>query len=170
MRLFGISVVLLACAACNTSPPGQGAVKPEPAKTEAKPSEPKTADPKTAPAKLGAPISDGVTVALTDVAKNPAGYKDKTIITTGTVTAVCEHAGCWMEIEDDLGSAHVKMAGHAFAIPRSASGRKARVQARLLEAGQKVEGHHDDCNGEAEQQTGKPLPKLQLVATGVELL
>jgi hypothetical protein len=168
MRLFGISVVLLVCA-CNSPPaPGAGSVKPEPpAKAQAKAVQP-NAD--TGPAKLGAPIVEGVAVALTEVAKNPSGYKDKSIITTGTVTAICEHAGCWMEIKDDLGSAHIKMAGHAFTIPRSASGRKARVQASLLESGQKVAGHHDDCNAEAEQQTGKPLPQLQLVATGVELL
>jgi hypothetical protein len=40
--------------------------------------------------------------------------------------------GCWMEIKDDAGEAHIKMAGHAFFVPKTASGRKARVLATLV--------------------------------------
>jgi hypothetical protein len=145
-------------------------VKPEPAPVAEKAAPPAEKVDTKAPQALGDRIAGGEAVALTDLATKPSAFKGKTVVTSGTVTAVCEHAGCWMEIKDDRGSAHIKMAGHAFAIPRSASGRKARVQGSLLETGQKVQGHHDDCNAEAEQQTGKELPKLQMVATGVELL
>jgi hypothetical protein len=118
--------------------------------------------------KLGAAFTAGTpTVALADVAKNPAAYKGKTITTSGTVTSVCQHMGCWMEMKDDATQAHIKMAGHDFFVPKSASGRKARVQATL------VPGANDDdeaeCNNEAAQQMGHPVAKLQLEATGVEL-
>lgn len=128
--------------------------------------------------KLGAPI-DGSTqsVTLSDVAKTPGAYTNKELVTTGTVTAVCQHMGCWMEIKDDAnGEAHVKMAGHKFFVPKTASGKKARIMAKLVPnaddgacAGE-GEAHGQGCKAEAEQQMGHPLAKLELVADGVELL
>ena len=74
--------------------------------------------------RLGAPIEASASVALGDVAKNPNAFVGKTFATTGTVTAVCQHMGCWMEIKDDASEAHIKMAGHAFFVPKTASGPK----------------------------------------------
>jgi hypothetical protein len=127
-------------------------------------------------------------VALADVAKSPDAYVGKTFTTTGTVTAVCQHMGCWMEIKDDASAAHIKMAGHAFFVPKTASGRKARVLATLVKAdapqaaceneghegmaaaGGGAKGKAKGCKAEAENQLGRPLAKLELVAQGVELL
>jgi hypothetical protein len=117
---------------------------------------------------LGAAIAPGTpSVALADVAKNPATYRGKTITTTGTVTSVCQHMGCWMEMKDDATQAHIKMAGHDFFVPKTASGHKARVQATLVPSADDDE--EKECNNEAAQQMGHPLAKLQLEATGVEL-
>ncbi len=123
---------------------------------------------------LGAPIpANAPAVALADVAKNPSAYDGKTFMTTGTVTAVCQSMGCWMEIKDDGGQAHIKMAGHGFFVPKTSSGHKAKVLATLT-----VEPDscgEDDCRPKAAKATdGKPsaeakLAKLQLVASGVEL-
>lgn len=139
--------------------------------------------------RLGAPIeASAQKVALADVAKAPSTYVGKTFATTGTVTAVCQHMGCWMEIKDDASEAHIKMAGHAFFVPKTASGRKARVLAKLVKAEDKGscegEGHEGmaaanaaggkgekkGCRAEAEEQLGRPLAKLELVAEGVELM
>lgn len=143
---------------------------------------------------LGAPIENSVPrAALSDVAKAPQNFVGKTFVTTGTVTAVCEHMGCWMEIKDDAGEAHIKMAGHKFFVPKNASGRKARVLATLEkndaagsceegEPGMAAEGAPADstkhgstkpkasCRDEAEAQLGRPLAKLSLIAEGVELM
>src|SRR5262245_24543188 len=118
-------------AACNTgaksSPPAPG-----PAPTPAPPAPASTAE---GVLRLGAPIEASANkVALSDIAKSPNTYVDKTFATTGTVTAVCQHMGCWMEIKDDASAAHIKMAGHAFFVPKTASGRKARVLAKLEKA------------------------------------
>src|SRR4051794_33636262 len=95
-----------------------------------------TAAPVTAPTKgalqLGAAIGADPVVALADVAKNPGAFKGRTITTTGTVTAVCQNMGCWMEIKDEKSQAHIKMAGHNFFVPKTASGHKAKVQAKLV--------------------------------------
>ena len=141
--------------------------------------------------RLGSPIdSSAQKVALSDVAKAPSSYLNKTFATTGTVTAVCQHMGCWMEIKDDASEAHIKMAGHAFFVPKTASGKKARILATLVKADENAacegEGHEGmaaaagggadkpkgkgGCRAEAETQLGRPLAKLELVAQGVELM
>jgi hypothetical protein len=96
-----------------------------------------------------------------------------------------------MEIKDDSGEAHIKMAGHAFLVPKTASGRKARVLATLEKnaddgaCGEEAEGKMaaaggaapgekhakgKGCKAEAEAQLGRPLAKLELIAEGVELM
>lgn len=142
---------------------------------------------------LGTPIETKETVALSEIAKNPQSWLGKTFATTGTVTAVCQHMGCWMEIKDDASEAHIKMAGHTFFVPKTASGRRARVLATLEKSeasgaceegpegmsaagssGVHAEGKEpkgkSGCRAEAEAQLGRPLAKLELVAQGVELM
>ncbi len=169
-------LALLFVAGCNTGSsarPDEGSSpKPAPAPTTA----PSPAD--TSTTKLGAAIdASAPKIALSEVAKNPDAYVGKTFATTGTVTAVCQHMGCWMEIKDDQGEAHIKMAGHSFFVPKTASGKKARVLATLVKGEEKGCGgeNHGEakgkgCRDEAESQLGRPLAKLELEAKGVELL
>jgi Rieske Fe-S protein len=127
---------------------------------------------------MGAAVPEGPSLTLASIAKDPSAYLGKTVVTTGTVQAVCQHMGCWMTLKDDAqAEAFVRMAGHSFFIPKSANGRKARVQARLVdsEAPAKACGagagaeHKMGCKEEAEKTNGKPLAKLELEALGVEL-
>ena len=124
---------------------------------------------------LGAPIpTASKVVALADVAKDPAAFKGQSITTAGTVTSVCQHMGCWMEIKDDASQAHIKMAGHGFFVPKTASGHKAKVMATIVSDDDDSNGpacmhSGGDCKLEAEKQMGHKLAKLQLEATGVEL-
>lgn len=155
-----LSVMTMGAVACKADPPAP-TVAPEP-------------PPAKKGQQLGAPIDPAApTVALGDVAKNPDQYVGKTFTTSGTVTAVCAHMGCWMEIKDDAGQAHIKMAGHKFFVPKNASGKKARVVAKLEKDASPScsdEGEKGGCRAEAEEQLGRPLAKLELVADGVELL
>jgi hypothetical protein len=148
-------LALLALAACAPSdpPPAASKAPPPPVKAAAA----------AAATTLGDPIT-AQDVALTTIAKDPKTYKDKVVATSGTVTAVCQHMGCWMELKDDSGEAHVVLSGHKFFVPKTASGRRARVQAKVLQT-----KDDDECTQEAAEQTGKPVAKLQLEATGVEL-
>jgi Rieske Fe-S protein len=185
---------LVTAAACDT---GSKTTPPAPTAT---PTPTPTPAPSPSPAaaegvlRVGAPIeASAQKVALSDVAKTPNAYVGKTFATTGTVTAVCQHMGCWMEIKDESSEAHIKMAGHAFLVPKTASGRKARVLAKLVKAEPEGacdgEGHEGmsasaanepgakpgaakgkGCRAEAEAQLGRPLAKLELVAEGVELM
>ncbi|MGA2451291.1 MAG: DUF4920 domain-containing protein [Polyangiaceae bacterium] len=108
---------------------------------------------------LGQPISASETVAIADVAHDPGRFEGRTFATTGKVTAVCQEAGCWMEIGDDQAQAHVRMHGHSFFVPKTASGRVARVQATVVA---KRAGSPDSCEGSR-------LSQVELDATGVEL-
>jgi len=206
MRRPGLSLLVigsligLALAGCNTGPKdtevrAEPKSAPAPSPAPAPENAPSTPD---GALHLGAPIDTSVQkIALGDVAKNPSAFVGKKFATTGTVTAVCQHMGCWMEIKDDASEAHIKMAGHAFFVPKTASGHKARVLATLVK--NEAEGACADegmaaageatspagggasananapkaksgCRAEAEAQLGRPLAKLELVAEGVELL
>ena len=110
---------------------------------------------------LGGPVTAAL-VPLSDIAKNPGQYANKTIATEGEITSVCQEMGCWMEIKDASGMAHVRMHGHKFFIPKSASGRMARVQATVLAT-------PDEGCGDSPPPPSKPLAKVDLDATGVEL-
>lgn len=169
------SLAFVVLAACNAAP------APEPTKSDVRVTpEPKVEAPKVEAAsvlKLGAPITTGAEpTTLAAVAKTPDAFAGKSFTTTGTVSAVCQHRGCWMELTDEGFDAHVKMAGHAFFVPRTAAGKKARVMGRLVQAPEAAmcDGQHEGagkgCKAEAEQQLGRPLAKLELVADGVEIL
>jgi hypothetical protein len=183
--IFVLASLLLALVGCDSKDK-----KAEPAPSAAPATSASAVQPAAEDAlRLGAPIEASVQkVALADVAKAPSSFVGKTFATTGTVTAVCQHMGCWMEIKDDASEAHIKMAGHSFFVPKTASGRKARVLAKLEKAdgksgaceegegmsaagGEKAAaGEKKGCRAEAEAQLGHPLAKLELVAEGVELM
>jgi Domain of unknown function (DUF4920) len=118
----------------------------------------------TSTLKLGAPMTTAELIPLARLAKDTRGYLDRPIKTEGKVTAVCQAMGCWMEISDASTEVHIKMAGHSFFVPKTASGRQAIVEGRLL-----AKPGDGECEKEAEQATGKTV-KLELEATGVELL
>ena len=158
MRTFAL--VLLAAAACNRAPASDKHAD-KPATTAEKP-----AATAASANKVGEPISaTAPVVALADVMKNPAAYKGKSFVTSGTVTAVCQEMGCWMEIKDADTEAHIKMAGEKFSVPKTSAGHTARVQGTIVD----VAGGDEDCAQEAAEQTGKQVAKIQLEATGVEL-
>jgi len=147
--LLALPLVLL--AACAKDPP-PGVDPPAPA------------TPVHAPLQLGEPISaQTVALKLDDIATRPADYRGKTIATSGVVTAVCQEMGCWMEIKDDKSAAHIRMHGHSFFVPKTASGHHARVLATLVDADDKTEC--DEEGGDA----GHATAKVELDATGIEL-
>lgn len=117
--------------------------------------------------RFGEPITETTDTSLASIASSPADYTDKTIRTTGKVTAVCQAAGCWMEIGDETSRAHIKMSGHSFFVPKTAGGHTAIVQG-IVKGGPPVDecGAKDSCGG----ADNGALAKLEIVATGVEFI
>lgn len=152
---FAFSATL---AACSTAPQPSEA----PVATAVSPSEKAPAKP--ARATYGSALDDQAPrVALDDLLKEPSRFADRTIRTEGTISAVCQGMGCWLEIGDPKSKAHVKLGGHKFFVPKDSAGKHAEVEARVLPA---VDDGH--CESEAAEQTGK-VAKVELLASGVEL-
>ena len=118
--------------------------------------------------KFGATITETNTTALSSLMSEPGRYSSKTVRTEGVVSAVCQSMGCWMEIADDSGQAHIKMAGHAFFIPKNASGHHAVVQGKLLNAAGPACASND-CNAGSTPNAGRG-EQAQIEATGVQFL
>ena len=146
-------ISLLALLACSRHEP------PAPAPAAPAPVASASAAPATT-LTLGQPITSPL-VSLSDIAHDPARYRDKVIATSGKVTSVCREMGCWMELQDASGQAHVRMHGHSFFVPKTSPGHLARVQATVVKAA----GAADDC----EEKSSAGVAKIELDATGVEI-
>lgn len=119
---------------------------------------------RSAAVRLGAPITVTERTSLAAIIATPARFSGQTVRLEGTVSAVCQSAGCWMQLNDTEQRVHIKMHGHSFFVPRNASGRHARVQGTVISGN--PNGH---CEQEAAEQTGQPVARLEIDATGVEL-
>ena len=108
---------------------------------------------------FGTAITATEKATLVDIAKAPASFKGKTLVTTGKVTRVCQEQGCWMAIKDTTTNATVRMHGHTFFVPTTSAGKDARVQGTVVLT---KDGHECD---EAEAVGAE----LEIDATGVEL-
>lgn len=158
MRTLALACVVIASAAgCQAGSPGAP-------KASAAPVASASAAPARVAARYGAPLGASPLVPLASIARDTARYAGQVVRTEGTVTAVCQQAGCWMEIGDQATDAHVRFGGHKFLVPKSSSGKHAVVQGLVL--AQPDEG---ECEGEAKAATGKPV-RLEIDATGVELM
>jgi hypothetical protein len=172
--LFSTSAVLtlaLALGACakqpdpspSASPDPQGVTPPKAAQAAAlKPLDKK---------QFGAAITEPNSTPLASLVKEPSKFANQTVRTEGVAVAVCKSMGCWMEIADDSGQAHIKMAGHSFYVPKDANGHRARIQGKVIPAAEVQDtcASKDGCREHAEQETGK-VAKIEIEATGVEFL
>jgi hypothetical protein len=175
LLLWALPILAALATGCETSPHARVAPDPTPKTTPLSqapaaqataqaPAAQATAAQARSKVSYGDPVSTkNQLVSLSDLLKNPSAYADKTIRTEGVVTAVCQGRGCWLELGDDRGMAHVKLGAHKFFVPKSSSGQHAVVEARVMP--QVDKGH---CEMEAEEQTGK-VAKVELDASGVEL-
>jgi hypothetical protein len=117
--------------------------------------------------KFGSEITEKASTPLDQLVRQPGKFAAKTVRTEGVVSAVCKSMGCWMEIADTSGLAHIKMAGHSFFVPKDSTGHRAVIQGKVVNAAPPEDG--DDCTEEARQQTGQ-VAKVEIEATGVEFV
>lgn len=171
-KFFVLSAITLALGACaaKEEAPKEQASAPAIAPTEAPKPVAATAEvikPLTQK-KFGQPVTETKATTLTDLVKEPGKFSDQTVRTEGVVSAVCKSMGCWMEIADSSGQAHIKMAGHSFFVPRDASGHRAVIQGKVMpsnaEKGQC--GADDGCG----QGASSKLAKVEIEATGIEFV
>jgi hypothetical protein len=170
LTLTSLTLVLFA-AACSKSEPASDSVAQAPTPT------PTTAVPQQAAAegikpltqkKFGQPVTETKTTALPELVKDASKFSEQTVRTEGVVSNVCKSMGCWMEIADSSGQAHIKMAGHAFFVPRDCAGHRAVVQGKVMPANAEKTtcGDNDGCG----QGKSAEMAKVEIEATGIEFI
>jgi hypothetical protein len=80
-----------------------------------------------------APTLSGAALDVEQVLAAPKTYLQQRIKCQGTVSRVCEAAGCWLELRADVAGAglRVPMAGHSFFVPQTIIGKRAVVEGTL---------------------------------------
>jgi hypothetical protein len=114
---------------------------------------------------FGAELSEREPLALTALIESPAEYDGQIVQTVGTISAVCERMGCWMEMkaDEDGPAIRVPMAGHSFFLPRDVSGARATVEG-TVEVAELPADWQEHLEGEGAQAADQTLA---ISATGV---
>lgn len=167
MRKPILFALTLALAACAKEPPPPATTAPVPS-SDTGGVRSATAEPKVPLSQktFGASITEKTSTPLATLLEDPTKFGGKTVRTEGVVTAVCQSMGCWMEIGDDTGQIHIRMAGHSFFVPKKSSGHRAIVQGTVVAPEELACG--DGCR----EHAGDPgkMAKVELEATGVEFV
>jgi hypothetical protein len=122
----------------------------------------------------GSGVSLATATPLAQLLESPAAFEGRTVRIDGTVTAVCEHMGCWMSFTADGVPAGqtflVKVDDGVIVFPVTAKGRRASAQGVI----ERVPGNPEAqsaANEHAQHAAGAGAPApapvaWQLKATG----
>jgi|GEM_PF-1727295 len=109
--------------------------------------------------------ADRETVELAALIASPNDYAGQVVKTEGTISAVCQRMGCWMEMTTAEGgpAIRVPMAGHSFFLPKDVSGARATIEGsfEVAELPAATQEHLREEGAQAADQS------LAITATGV---
>lgn len=116
-----------------------------------------------APKTFGKALTGMKPTPLADVL---ASAKDgQSVCLEGTIAAVCQTKGCWLELKQGDQAVHVTFEGYSFFVPKDSAGKNVRLEGKLLVKEPKPEEvEHKKAEGAASAGS-----KVSVVATGVEL-
>ena len=80
---------------------------------------------------IGKPMEDRPAVHFAVVDATPEKFLEQTLLVEATVTAVCQNAGCWMQIQDQGRTALVRWetgCGGEYSFPKDAAGKRVVIQ------------------------------------------
>jgi hypothetical protein len=109
MKLPITAVLLVALAGCQSAQP-----EPAPIVFEGEP--------------YGEELTLAALTPVSDIVASPDAYVGERVLIEGTVTDVCDKAGCWMQIESGSAEIQVKVDDGVIVFPTSARGRTALVE------------------------------------------
>lgn len=121
----------------------------------------------------GAKLSGAPAVALADLLLKPEPFSGKVITLEGKVRQVCQKKGCWMEIAavEKGPGVRVNFKDYAFFVPKTASGRHAKIEGevKVAELSEERAKHYESEGAQVTRgKDGKPR-EIQLIAVAVEL-
>lgn len=134
---------------------------------------------------FGEGVSLASTLPVSDVFSQVDELSGKVIRVKGTISDLCKHKGCWMQVADGENVLTVRFKDEAFILPASAAGREVDFEGLLI--AEKVSnplgshsacaegGEHSDgesCESERAEQTIKKASDMRytMVASGLILL
>jgi len=117
---------------------------------------------------VGAPVTVEAPVSLASLVESPATFAGETVRLEGTVKAVCQGAGCWVEVQDAQGSSFIaRSLDESVLLPKDCVGRKIVVQGVVTALPQEV--HEEPEPAEAAGHVC-PKPEYVVATQGAMLL
>ena len=122
------------------------------------------ADAPAAAMHFGAPIKVKAPVNVAQLAAGPQKFKGKTIRLEGTVKAVCQGKGCWVEVADDKGASFMaRSLDESVLLPNDCKGWHVVVEGKVMTMPAKI-AHEETATDHA-----CPKPDYVVSTRGVEL-
>jgi len=82
---------------------------------------------------VGAAVTVQEPVVIAKLAENPADFDGKTVRLQGTVKAVCQGMGCWVEVQDADGKSFLaRSLDESILLPKDCAGRRIVVQGVVM--------------------------------------
>jgi hypothetical protein len=119
----------------------------------------------------GAPIGNSPVVKLSDVISRPSEFAGRTVIIEGSIRAVCQKKGCWMEITSGEAALRMTFKDYGFFVPKDSKGKVVRaeglVQVKTLT---KADADHLAAEGASiKRNEDGTATEVGFVASGVEI-
>lgn len=137
------------------------------------------AAPSTEAWQAGQAIDGAEAVALGDIAARAGELGERMVRVEGTVTGVCQHRGCWIELTDGNTKLIAKSIDHSIVFPKDSVGRRMIIEGAVRVGAAPScsgEGHgKGEGEGEAEMHAGAaphacPQPDILVDARAARLL
>ncbi len=97
-----------------------------------------------AESKLGKPLTEKQSVAISALLAKPADYLGKTVQVKGKISEVCQEMGCWIDIADGQGNKiRIKVEDGVIVFPKDGAGKQATAEgvfAKTGDSGYQIEG------------------------------
>jgi hypothetical protein len=82
--------------------------------------------------KLGKPLTLKEATPLATLLAHPDDFVGKTVQVRGTITAVCQMMGCWMDVADDQGKrVHIQVPDGEIVFPKDSAGKTAIAEGKF---------------------------------------
>ena len=122
---------------------------------------------------FGEPVSDATEVALASLLDNPSDYTGQTVRVEGTISDVCQMAGCWMVIADGERTMRVTMKDHAFAVAKDSATKIGTIEGVVIarEADPERAAHFasESANPDAMPENSGAAMLYEINAAGVRI-
>ena len=124
----------------------------------------------TDPLRVGAAITTKKATDIARLAKEPKRYVGRTVRIDGTVSKVCQGAGCWVEVASSKGVTFLaKSLDESVLLPKDCAGRRIMVQGVVTMLPAKEAEAHQHAEPVAEGHVC-PAPTYLISTQGAELV